>query len=708
MRSQFINRLLFYVVSIWFTTGSFAQVTISADSNSTIVFSQDNNDSCSLRSWLISSQENLASITIDSLYGAGFIGVPSTWNFYADSIASENNLILSYEAYLHPFTYENTEGPLHNEIVTSSNNTLLIQFEPAESSTYCGEAYISASAHVCDASVELIIQKDKEIICGNDSITFSYTGDSTYSNYKWFRNDELIEPSNGAYIQTKNSFRTSRSGTYQLQIYLDSCTYSSNKMRVGSEDSPDLALYGWCDTSLIISSAYPSGWLYSLSSADTIILADTNRLVVLSSNYYILQVSDSVTGCTLSSDSIYVSIDKRPEKPEIEHSEFLSLCDGEPIELSCLNDSISWNTGEKNSTILISAPGLYYVESHNDNCSRTSDTISIGGRIFNNGIHIPDDSLCVGQSIEVYSQAIDDHLEDFSNTTSSIESNNGWTVEVEESTGGAIMIGSISSNRAHFSLYTNDLIHVGDLSPASLYSPDTLSIEEGTQFSFDIEWNEFDVEGEVSLMLKASPSSNWTTLETYHPENYNNIYTEEYVFNNTYEDAQLRFFVGIYSIVFFDNLRLSSSTYSEQELNYEYTWAPAELFSNSAEPISMFSAQENTQVSLLITDTTYGCSNLLQANLFVSEAHCEGTGISDTELQMFELQVSPTVSSYDLNILTENLSSICVLNAQGVPVINKELNTGNNTIDISSLNPGFYVIYGQKDHRIYRGRFIKE
>jgi hypothetical protein len=66
----------------------------------------------------------------------------------------------------------------------------------------------------------------------------------------------------------------------------------------------------------------------------------------------------------------------------------------------------------------------------------------------------------------------------------------------------------------------------------------------------------------------------------------------------------------------------------------------------------------------------------------------------------------PNPVQRELHLSFTNSSHIQIFNSEGKQVMNADLNSGNNVVDVSKLAPGIYFIYDIQNN--VSGKFVKQ
>jgi PKD repeat protein len=145
----------------------------------------------------------------------------------------------------------------------------------------------------------------------------------------------------------------------------------------------------------------PSGYTYNWFNGATLVGTGTSFTISAAGNYWV-QAINIPYGCIDSSDTFHVTVIPGPTV-HITGSGPLVICEGSSGSLTLTATASTavtylWNTGATTSSIVITAPGVYYVTVHSTACCAGTDTVKVDsanccfppGDIF---INVPDSTV---------------------------------------------------------------------------------------------------------------------------------------------------------------------------------------------------------------------------------------------------------------------------------------------------------------------------
>ncbi|MBS1910504.1 MAG: SBBP repeat-containing protein [Bacteroidetes bacterium] len=224
-----------------------------------------------------------------------------------------------------------------------------------------------------DTAIVTVVPRPTATIVTTQPLTFCDGGStlldagSGYAQYVW---------SNGA---TTPSIAATKSGTYTVRVLSTSGCWSdeSAPVRVNALPNPVVTLRNILPTtfcngdSTILVAASGTGATFSWSDGST-----TPVITVRKSGKYTVIVTDT-NGCSTNA-SMSITVIERPQLTVRAHGP-TRFCDGDSVELSASGSGqFQWSNGFSDSTIVVKAPGKYFVIGTNvSGCLGTSDTITV-------------------------------------------------------------------------------------------------------------------------------------------------------------------------------------------------------------------------------------------------------------------------------------------------------------------------------------------
>jgi PKD repeat protein len=252
--------------------------------------------------------------------------------------------------------------------------------------------------------------------CPGGSVTFSAC--AGMSSYQWYKNGSAI---GGANSQT---YSASQTGSYWVVVTNSfGCSSKSNKIFIYMLGLPKAEIYGEarvCGTAggmagFSLSAYYDPNYLYNWSSNPSgAIFSPQNGSVTWvsltlpgtlpSTQQFIVDVTDSTTGCT-ASDTLCVIFYQSP----VVNVNTLNICEGTPVTLTptpidTANFSYQWNNGATTPVILAFIPGFYSltVTDKDNGCSTTVNAGSIYPKPDLSLFPLGCDSICVMDTLQLY------------------------------------------------------------------------------------------------------------------------------------------------------------------------------------------------------------------------------------------------------------------------------------------------------------------
>ncbi len=218
-------------------------------------------------------------------------------------------------------------------------------------------------------------------VCHPDSVIIS--APSNYQTYQWYRDGVAIQ---GA---TQKDFTVKLSGGYEVLVTdANGCSNTSDIrfFTVRLDREPKISYLGSttiCDgQKLRLRSNYTSGNQWYLDGA-AIPNANGDSYEATQSGKYHFVVTDA--SCSRNSDTVEVSVNDLPNKPDISPKLDSVICAGESITFRTTapgnkswykNGELIFNTNQ--DTLVVTSSGDYFVEvSDSNNCSEFSDTVKV-------------------------------------------------------------------------------------------------------------------------------------------------------------------------------------------------------------------------------------------------------------------------------------------------------------------------------------------
>ncbi len=225
--------------------------------------------------------------------------------------------------------------------------------------------------------------------------------------------------------QVSESISLNTSGDYSV-IYTDpnGCSATSNVVSVQVNPLPMVQITAQGPTSfcagesVVLNSSSSTGNLWSTGES-------TNAIIVNQSGNISLVVTDA-NGCYASSNSVMVEVYPVIMEPIVSASGSLSFCEGEQVGLyASANEGIVWSTSEITNSIIVNSTGsYYYTYTDNNGCSRISLPIEVEV-ISSPSIPIINlqgsNSICEGSSVILSSSENNGNTWSTNETTNSIE-----------------------------------------------------------------------------------------------------------------------------------------------------------------------------------------------------------------------------------------------------------------------------------------------
>ena len=212
-------------------------------------------------------------------------------------------------------------------------------------------------------------------ICKGDSVIIDFS-DTDFNSLSLFSSfQEITKNSQNQYnviLDTATSFTVIYSYDYDCQ---DTFSFS---IGVNPRPNNQLSLNNnvtICVNDSILISAIDTSAQYLWSTGDT-----SRSIVVKSAGQYFVRLENSF-GCESMSDTISVSVFPY-QNPQFSVPSTMTICPDSSTIIGVTNSSefvsYFWNTNDTNSTITVSSPGKYYVQTINqDGCMLFSDTIEV-------------------------------------------------------------------------------------------------------------------------------------------------------------------------------------------------------------------------------------------------------------------------------------------------------------------------------------------
>jgi gliding motility-associated-like protein len=230
---------------------------------------------------------------------------------------------------------------------------------------------------------EIDLGPDELLLCGDDIYDIEF--DPDLGEFVW---------QDGT---TFNYYTIDAPGTYTVFV-TNQCGTGSDQMVVTEADSPVFDFgpdISDCNGQTIILEAGDVEGTYTWQDGSHGAIFN-----VTSSGVYALTISNV---CGTFSDMINVNFGQGVAQPDLGPD--VNLCPGEELILS-INDpgaSFLWQDGSTNNSLLVTAPGTYFVTAQNA-CSALSDTIVVTLNAQPPTLNLPDNiTLCQGQSVTVES-----------------------------------------------------------------------------------------------------------------------------------------------------------------------------------------------------------------------------------------------------------------------------------------------------------------
>ena len=449
----------------------------------------------------------------------------------------------------------------------------------------------------------------------NSDILLATVIESGYS-YQWYKNGNPVAG------QTGSSFLANGPGEYYVSKSNGTCTSNSSPVNITSA----LSEYSiWHNSSSICSGESKTLTVSNSSSLtyqwflDGVAIsgANTNSYNASIAGNYSVSYTNSYSGCTRETDSVYVNVIASPVKPVISVSGSLELCNASiPPVLTSDVSPIVWNTGETSTSILGNTAGAYYVTSTNGICSVISDTIIVTDNSPNSSILTDYNEVCSGSVIAVSGSGLVDVSDDFSSSTTS-----NWSINT-----GSYAKDCYSSQTGALYFY-----HSGTRQLVT----NSLDLSAGALVSFDLEIGDCesaDSGEDVVLEIENSGGYYWNTLKTVNNSTSGkNTYSVTIPASHGNNSVKLRWRqrsnsgsgTDTWTI---DNVSITSNVSNS---NATYSWSPSAAFSSSSSQNTFLSVDSVIDISLTVTDASSGCSSISSKTINVNQNYL-GLSISPT------------------------------------------------------------------------------
>ena len=247
-------------------------------------------------------------------------------------------------------------------------------------------------------------------VCFPDSILLST--DANYHAYQWLFNGDSIA---GA---TTNSYYAKAGGAYEVIVSnQDGCHAISDKFftTIVLETKPVIRYFGdgsvCAGDSLRLQSNYNTGNQWYRDGAAIAGATGKNYYAKVSGQYHLVVTEGN---CDRSSDTITVTANANPAKPDITPNQDAIICRGDSIIFSTTAvGNITWFKdgefidGEHGDTLIAKSTGDYFFEiADANNCTEFSDTVNVIVRFEDPLAISPSDTvICDNATIELASNA---------------------------------------------------------------------------------------------------------------------------------------------------------------------------------------------------------------------------------------------------------------------------------------------------------------
>jgi gliding motility-associated-like protein len=235
-------------------------------------------------------------------------------------------------------------------------------------------------------------------LCPGDSILFSTPTDTGYV-YRWERNGQ---PISGA---VADSYAVKQPGIYRVLVATALCPYTpSPAVNVGmlptvvylGPDTTDCDLPSNLQLSLQVDSAFSSiKWSSGATTPQitttgpgTYWVSASNRCGVFSDTVHVYSISDFMPGL--------------PDDTLICNKAMSGL-----LQVPAMLKDVQWSTGATGPTLLVTAPGLYWVSGQSP-CGILADTVNVSFcKPDIRELALSVDSLCEGDCLDITSEVVD-------------------------------------------------------------------------------------------------------------------------------------------------------------------------------------------------------------------------------------------------------------------------------------------------------------
>jgi len=257
---------------------------------------------------------------------------------------------------------------------------------------------ISLSAVACVLPVPSVSSSGPLTFCSGQSVTLTSSSGAGYS-YKWYRNNNVI---GGA---TNSTYIVTQSGSYEVEVTLDTCEETSNAVVITVNTSPngtltaDQTICSGTQITLIASGGSDYNWSAPGASFNALTVSPG------STTTYSVTITNSA-GCTVTKSST-ITVKPQPQAT-ISVAGSPTLCSGQSVNLNasggagytfqwCLNSQPI--QGATNQTYTASASGNYQVITMLNGCSRESTPTVITVNPLPVPTITPDQTTCSGDTV---------------------------------------------------------------------------------------------------------------------------------------------------------------------------------------------------------------------------------------------------------------------------------------------------------------------
>lgn len=373
---------------------------------------------------------------------------------------------------------------------------------------------ISLCADACVLPVPSISSSGPLTFCSGQSVTLTSSSGAGYS-YKWYRNNSVIS---GA---TNSTYVVTQSGSYKVQVTVDTCEETSNAVVVTVNSSPngtltaDQTVCAGTQVTLIAGGGNAYNWSAPGASFNVLTVTPGNTTT------YSVTITNSA-GCT-DVDDVTITVKPLPQAT-ISVAGSSTLCSGQSVNLNASGGSgytFQWHrdsqpiSGATNQSYTASIAGSYQVTTMLNGCSRESAPTVITVNPLPTPTITPDQTTCSGDTITL--QATGGTGYQWSgggpataSYTTAPTSNRTYTVTVTNS------FGCTQTATTTVTVKPRPNANISLSGSSTLCSGQTLNLNASTGTNYSYVWykNNAVINGQTNATLTVNSSGNYKVVVT--------------------------------------------------------------------------------------------------------------------------------------------------------------------------------------------------